>query len=208
MTPEEATFADAVTKFQQKLRAESVQGGEEKKSEGADWQDGFTARLFPTVAPHSKQKVARTIFPCTFIFTATLGWNDLEDADLDLYVKADDDSTVFYDHLSGTDLSLNHDCHPTCNPEPTGDEIITGTYTDVYSKSFLVWYNQYSDCAPEVTPARARVKIENTGTTPLYVNGAEVAAGSSTTLNGLAYGGYAAGQQTSLSGATEINITT
>ena len=206
MTDEQESFVFAVNAFRRRLSAEAEEPKQKLVGRGADWQDGFLCVPFIKLTPVAVTQ--KKIVLCSFDITVTLDWEDVNDADLDLYAQEDSNSVVFFGNLNAGALTLNQDAHPTCNPTPTGAEIVTGSFTDVESKTFLFWYNQYSACATETSPTVTTIKIDNTGDTDLFVNGVSIASGSSTTLSTIAYGGYDVGQQLTFSGATTVDITT
>ena len=70
---------------------------------------------------------------------------------LDIYVRDVDRSEVaWYANKTTTYLTLNGDRYPNCADSGPDAEIITGSFKQ--SNEFETWYNQYSDCAPELTP--------------------------------------------------------
>lgn len=119
--------------------------------------------------------------PCQYNITATLNWPEgTTNPDLDLYVKDETDDVVcWFGNPTSSYLNLNHDACDGCDATPAPPEIITGAFTS--GKTFSVWYNEYSDCAPEISPTTATFEINNTGPSDLVVT---VAGGSFTLASG------------------------
>jgi len=127
--------------------------------------------------------------------------------DLDLYVKVGNDPTVWWDNMNEGAMSLNVDAHPDCEAAPPSPEIATGSYTE--DKTFKVWYNQYSDCAPQVNPAdlTKTAKFTNTGQTGcITVNGQEVPPGGVITFNWNAFAGFNTAEQDDYAGGNEFIV--
>lgn len=123
--------------------------------------------------------------------TVSLFWTDT--SDLDLYGKVNDELAVYFSNLYSGGLSLNYDAFPNCNN--TGElppEIISGVfYTE---NDFYFWYNQYSDCQPELGNNRiVSVTINNIGTETISVNGNVIFPGDTYTASDIAYAGYSTG---------------
>ena len=145
---------------------------------------------------------------CTYSLLVVMDWGN--DADLDLYVKnmlADSSVAVTYFQQQpdvGNGLVLNHDAHPSCMPDPLSPEIVSGNFTG--AGHFQVWYNQYEGCSEETAPTLKMIRITNTGSGVLIVNGDNVSAGSTWELDNFAYAGYSTGIVKTFNGGTDIVI--
>jgi hypothetical protein len=140
---------------------------------------------------------------CEYQVEAYLNWDDATNADLDVYLD-DNGTVVYYANPTGPTASLNHDAHPTCSDTPNAPEIITGTYTA--DGAFRGWYNQWSACAAEQHPSVKEIRVHNTGSTDLDVNGTTLRPGD-TWSDTLAYGGYDQGDQSGYTGGTSVSVT-
>lgn len=107
--------------------------------------------------------------PCEYNISAVLEWDEgTDNPDLDLYVRDATDSEVcWFGNTTAGALSLNHDACDGCATTPSPPEIIVGAFTS--SKTFNVWYNQYSDCAAEAAPTSSTFTVNNTGESDLLV---------------------------------------
>lgn len=113
---------------------------------------------------------------CSYRITAYIDWSTNGTYnDLDLYGKIISNplsETVYYDKLSHSGLSLNHDANPGCASTPLSPEIITGTFNS--NNIFQFWYNIHSNCLSNPFPGgftvNRNIVIENIGTTPILIN--------------------------------------
>lgn len=159
---------------------------------------------FPVVGPiWEPPKLKQPVRGKSFILVATLSWGDF--SDLDLYVSnVTDGGVAWYASRIAGGLSLNQDTHPGCAAAPVGPEITTGTFTA--SKTFSVWYNQFSNCLPETAPAIKQVQIFNNGNLPITVNGNAVLAGGNLLINNINYAGYNTGGIPGFVGGTAVVV--
>ena len=149
--------------------------------------------------------LARCCCGCRYKIEARLEWTDPENrADLDIYVRDVDRSEVaWYANKTTTYLTLNGDRYPNCADSGPDAEIITGSFKQ--SNEFETWYNQYSDCAPELAPSTKQFKVTNTGSQAITVNGTTVQPGNSWTTE-LEYAGYATGSSPGFTPADSIIV--
>ena len=137
-----------------------------------------------------------------------VGQNPETCPDLDLYVRVDDDPTVYYDNLTEGAMSLNHDAHPGCANAPSAPETAQGGYTG--DKTFSVWFNQQvtdDGCAPEMPKGfiTRTAEFENKGDECITVaqvmgpdggeEGHQVQPGETYTATFDSYAGYGSGDQ-------------
>ena len=140
---------------------------------------------------------------CQYTVQVTIDWGN--NADLDLYGRVDGQWPTYYANTSYNGLTLSIDAHPLCNSGPNPPEEITGTFTQDHI--FQFWYDQYSSCETETTPATHHIQITNTGQTPICVNGETVNPGDSWQSDTLAYAGYATGSSPGFGYPTEVEVT-
>lgn len=155
------------------------------------------------------------ILPMQYDIQGYLGWDDNNNADLDLYCKdlttgsPAENTVIFYGNLSTPleRMQLVADVHPMCALTPAGDEVIQGiNFTDASHYGF--YFNQWSNCAVETPPTRQQVIVTNHGPATIKVSDdggsswTSVAPSATWTGSGpFVDVGYATGRQDTYSGS-------
>lgn len=144
-----------------------------------------------------------------FTVLTTLDWSD--GSDLALYGRNETATpnsaagTVYYGNISAN--SLTYSSTGVTDPPET----ISGTFTA--DTTFTFWRNQPTFDFPEndITgggpgPDIQTIRIHNTGTTNILVNGVLRTPGTSRTLTSIQYAGYGGGAQTAYTSGTQVVV--
>jgi hypothetical protein len=142
--------------------------------------------------------------------------------DLRIYVSEDGAAPIWKNNPSTPNLTLDHVGQPECAPWPGSENTETiysgfGNTDFVGDHDFYFWFNQFSNCAPDITAqfgtaypdTRLIGYILNMSPLSIWVNGVEVLAFQQYYLptNGFfASAGYNTGDASAFLGGTLVSV--